>query len=268
MDSPFVGVFSIGQTLDRGIRLYKTALAKVIVFLVVPSLFGLYLMPRAMNPNPQNPLALFGPAYFISLFLGLYVWIVTTRYIYHLSLGEEMSVGDILKLAGPKDLLFILTYITATIVMILSMLALVIPFVYLLNLVSIIMIVAVVERTYFFGWLPRAFKLTRGRWWKTFVINVVTFIIFFIPLIVAMSIWGSAAAGSTVAAMESMAEGGTMTSHLNPLAYVGAAIYVVTVSLLTPLLITINIVHYNSLRSEKENVDIEKQLDGLQAQPS
>jgi hypothetical protein len=52
---------------------------------------------------------------------------------------------------------------------------------------------------------------------------------------------------------------------LGPLAWAGAIIYIAAVSLVWPLMMTVNIVHYNSLRSEKENVDIDSQLDELDA---
>jgi hypothetical protein len=55
MESSFVGIFTIGQTLDRGIRLYKLAIKKVLLFYLVPGL--LMTWPAMQFSNPANLLA-------------------------------------------------------------------------------------------------------------------------------------------------------------------------------------------------------------------
>jgi hypothetical protein len=49
----------------------------------------------------------------------------------------------------------------------------------------------------------------------------------------------------------------------SPTVYALGALYVLVSSVLTPIFMTVNIVHYHSLRSEKEGADIERQLDRM-----
>ena len=176
-----------------------------------------------------------------------------------------MALSAALKLATPMDFLYILTYIIFFIIMVLSIVPVGIPFLYLINISYIAWVIILVEKEYFFGWLPRAFKLTKGRWWKTFVINLVTVMIVFIPMYGAMTLWavgmGLSMAKSIEAPMDTSA-GSMMNS---PAAIAGAILYFAVIVFVTPILMTINIVHYNSLRAEKENVDIHKELDVLNA---
>ena len=44
MDNQFQGVFTIGQTLDRGFRLYKKTLKNLLILWIVPSLLSLLQM--------------------------------------------------------------------------------------------------------------------------------------------------------------------------------------------------------------------------------
>lgn len=268
MESQFVGTFSIGQTLDRGIRLYRIALKRVILLLFAPALFGVFYMSKVIRfqPNPANPFAMFGPSYFFSVIIGVWAWIVITRYLYRISQGEQLELGTALKLATPLDFLYILTYIIFAIIMVLSIIPLGIPFLYLLNISYIAGIIIIVEKEYLFGWLPRVFKLTKGRWWKTFVINIITFLIVFVPVYGAMALWGIGMGLSMAKSIEAPMDTSTGSMMMSsPMAVAGAILYFGVIIFVTPIFMTINIVHYNSLRSEKENVDIHKELDDLNA---
>lgn len=263
MDNAYAGVFSIGQTIDRGIRLYKQAFSHAVLLLLLPSIFGSATMFKGMVPNPSNPLGMFGPLYFISLFLGLWVSVIMIRYMYQLSMGENFTIGQVIRLAGPKDLLYILTYIIAIIMMLAFIIPLAIPFIYFVNIFYLAAIIAVVERQYFTGWIGRAFKLTRKRWWKTFVINVITFAMCFVPMIIVFAIVGAASAAGTAVSGQAAHSAAGLSK---PFLIIASILYVLSVSLLTPLFFSINIVHYNSLRAEKESADLEKALDQVATQ--
>jgi hypothetical protein len=262
MDNSYVGVFSIGQTIDRGIRLYKQAFSRAVLLLILPSVFGLSTMFKAIDPNPSNHLGMFGPAYFISLFLGLWAAVVMIRYMYQLSIGEKLTMGQILRLASPKDLLYIFTYLIAILMMLAFIIPLAIPFIYFINLFYLSAVIAVVERQYFTGWIGRAFRLTKKRWWKTFVINVITCVMCFAPIFIVFVMVGLSAAGSAMSGQSGNAAAGLSKS----VSFIVALLYVLSVSLLTPLFFSINIVHYNSLRAEKESADLEKALDSVVVQ--
>ncbi len=266
MENHFVGKFTIGQTLDRGIRLYKQTIGKVLILILFPCILGILNMKNFMVPNPENPFAAFNALYFLSIIIGCWAWIVIVRYIYETSLGKKLEFGDVVKLAVPSDLLLIVSIIIWYLVLFISMIALVIPFIYLMNISMIGMVVVVVEKKYFFSGISRTFSITKGRWWKTFVINLVTYFIVLAP----MAMGGFLLIGPMFkAAMESPQAFATtgMMPDMTITNIIGVVLYTLILTLVYPLFATINIVHYNSLRSEKENADLNNQLDSLGETP-
>lgn len=266
MEQLFVGTFTVGQTLDRGFRLYKLALKKVIILFLIPGFFGAYYMLNTVTINPANtnPLKIFTVSYCLYLLLSMWISIITIRYFYELSLGRDLSLGQILKLATPKDLLYIFTYALLFIVMIASIIALIIPFIYLFNFFYLMLIVIIIERRYFLGWLPRTLFLGKKRWWKTCAINAVSTTILIVPMAIAMMVLSTAVGISSLTNPE---QAGTFAPafHLTPLVVVGMIAYIAIITFVTPILLTINIVYYNTLRAEKENIDINQQLDQINA---
>lgn len=263
MENMFVGTFTIGQTLDRGIKLYKKILGKVVILFLVSSGLGLFNMKQMYTPaNAGNPMAVFSPLYFISMIFGFWSFIVVVRYIIKVCEGEELQFNDIIKLFSASDLLLIITAVVWWIALVVSMIALILPFFYLVNIGTIGMIVVVSEKKYFFDGIGRTFSLTKGRWWKTFVINVVAYLIIIVPTLVSMSLFMGSAVSSAMNNVEAAATG---MMPMSPMAIVGMALYMLSVALLWPLFISISVVHYNSLRSEKESVDLSSQVDALGA---
>lgn len=261
MENMFVGTFTIGQTLDRGIKLYKKIIGKVIVLFLISSALGLANMKQMFAvQDPSNPFAGFGPLYFLALLFGGWSFIIVVRYICKVSEGEDPAFGEIIKYFKLSDFLLIITSLVWAVVILISIIALVIPYFYVLNILTIGMIVVINEKKYFFGGVARTFSLTKGRWWKTLVINVVAYLIMLVPIIVSMSLF-MGSIFSTAANLESAAATGMMPT--SPMAIIGMILYMVSIALLWPLFITISVVHYNSLRSEKENVDLSSQVDAL-----
>jgi hypothetical protein len=262
MENLFVGTFTIGQTIDRGVRLYKKTIGKILFLILVPCILGLANMKNFMVHNPANPFAAFNALYFLSILIGMWAWIVVVRYLYKTSIGENLEFGAIIKLAKPADLLYIITAIIWYLAMFVSIIALIIPGIYLINIAMVGMIVVTVEQKYFFNGLKRTFSITKGRWWKTFVINLVTYFIVLAPMALGAFFLMGSVFKAAMEAPEAIATTGMMPD-LTSANIVGIILYILVIALIYPLFATINIVHYNSLRSEKENVDLDSQLDSL-----
>lgn len=263
-ESKFVGTFTIGQTIDRGILLYKQTIGKTLILLLAPCLLGITNMKSMFHVDPAHPFAVFGPLYFLAIIIGFWSWIIIIRYLYRTSLGEKLEFGAIIRLAKGADFLLIVSGIIWYLLMIVSTLLLLVPVIYVSNLCMVGMIVVIVERKYFFNGIGRTFSLTKGRWWKTFMINAVTFAIVLGPTLAgAFFLFGS-----TFRAMAENPQAFSTTGMMPDLSMatiIGFVLYMLVIVLIYPLLGTISIVHYNSLRSEKENVDLDRQLDSLGA---
>jgi hypothetical protein len=268
METQFIGIFTIGQTLDRGFRLYKAAIKKIFLLLLLPCLVGVFQMTKMMTSGPGG--AAIDPAYLLlnllNMLIWLWVWIIATRYLHEISKGENLSFGKMLRLAGPKDLLYIITYFIFFLILVISLFA-VIPFIYLINISYIAAVVCIIERKYFLDWVGHTFTLTKGRWWKTFVINLIVSVITFVPIIIVMFIWTGAMGAAAYSQIESLADPSASRpfSGMSPLFIFGAVLYMLAISLVMPIFMSVNVVHYNSLRAEKENIDIDKQLDDMDA---
>lgn len=263
MDNLYMGQFSISQTLDRGIRLYKQTIGKILLLIGLPFLLGLTNIKAFLAPDPAHPFAAFNGMYIISVITSFWAWIVAIRYVYKKSMGEDPSFGEIIRLARPADLLFILSFFIWYIVLVLGTIALIIPGIYLFNIFMVGMVITIVEKKYFFNGIGRTFKLTKGRWWKTFVINLVSFLIIGTPLFIGASLsMGSLIKQTSVSS--AMVITGNVRPEISLIAIICAIAYMVIIAIVYPLVISINVVHYNSLRSEKEHADLNRQLDTLQ----
>jgi len=266
MDTPFMGTFTIGQTLDRGFRLYRQTIGRIFIMMAASSLLGLGNVKYMLAPDPLHPFAVFNALYFLSIFGGVFVWIVSIRYVFEKSIGNNPSVGEMLKLARPSDILLIFTAIIWYIAIIIASILLLIPGIYLVNICMIGMILIVVEKNYFFDGIGRTFKLTRGRWWKTFVINLVTFLIVMTPTSIGMILFmGPYFKNFTNTVSSSSA---VVPPNITLFTIIGYAVYVLILALTYPILTAVNVVHYNSLRSEKEHKDLDSQLDALDKAPA
>ncbi len=262
MDNMFIGKFTIGQTLDRGFRLYKKTLGKSVILLFLPAILGMLNMNNMLSlSGSQNPFAMFTPLYFIALIIGVWAWIIIVRYLYQMSLGNELDFNEVVKLAVPSDFLLMISTIIWGIFMVLCFIALILPLFYVLNIYIIGSIIIVVEKKYFISGIMRTFSLTKGRWWKTFLINLVTYIITIGPMFLSAMLFMGGITRSLLNDPSTLSN--TSSVQMTPMVIIGSILYMAVITLIGPLFIAINIVHYNSLRSEKENLDIDSQLDSF-----
>ena len=274
MSSQFMGVFSIGQTIDRGIKLYKLSIGRIFLLLLIPNF--LVMTPNlisssfssvvASNPGKMVGLAGgYGVLFIASFFLYMWASIVMVRYLYSLTTDEPVtSFGQMLGLGQPKDFLFFITGIIWMATLVVATLLLIVPGLYLANLMYLLAApICIVEQRYFFSGIGRMVNLAQKRWWKTSVINLVTFLIMFVPILASYGffVWAMIQ-GRTVfdgtANTEAMTRGG-----FSVMALIALLVYSAVCALVYPLYASVGIVHYNSLRSEKESTDIAAQLDSI-----
>ncbi|MFP4165193.1 MAG: hypothetical protein ACLFQB_14855 [Chitinispirillaceae bacterium] len=260
MSSQYIGVFSVGTTLDRGLRLYKQSFKRVFPLLLVPMMIG-------MLPYLSGSSNLYSPTYspfqilifIVNIGVGLWAWSVGIRYLQKLAMGENPSVSEMLKLSGPQDLALILTYIIWGFILFVSMFFLVIPALYFSNFLMTALIVATIERQYSFEGLSRTFGLIKGRYWKTFAVNFIAILIVMVPSMIGIGIMTSLMAVSMNGA--SMADPAAAPSGMLPV--IGMAVYMLVIALVFPIYSATALVHYNSLRSEKESLDLEQSIEEI-----
>jgi hypothetical protein len=268
MASPFLGVFTVGQTIDRGIKLYKMVFGRMFILLVIPMLFMMSPMYTGMGVSVSSPLAgSLGVFYLVGAVMSVWVTVIIVRGCYNASIsGKADSFGTILGLATAKDFLLIVTGVIWFLALAAGFVLLIVPGIYLMNLLMLLGYpVAIVERKYFFNGVGRVMALGRKRWWKTVGVGCITMLIFMVPLGIAYSIFIAAVVNS-VAGGAMMADPSVVTkTGVSIGAMVGMLLYSVVVAALWPFWAAVSVVHYNSLRSEKESTDIAAQLDALSA---
>jgi hypothetical protein len=155
--------------------------------------------------------------------------------------------------------------IIAVIIVVLSMIPLFIPFLYLVNLIYIGYIVAIVEKKYFLGWYKRMTFLCKKRWWKTAGVNAIAFLIIFIPM---MIVAGASAFAGAASVISSGGQSEAPNLAASPWYLATMLLSQVISAVLMPMLMSIYIVYYNSLRAEKESADLSRQLDAVGTTPA
>ncbi len=268
MSGQFMGVFTIGQTIDRGIKLYKMIFARMFILLLIPMLLmTLPVMKGMAIAGAHSGNGAIGILYLLGAIASGWSYIIMVRYIYVLSIGETVpSFGALLKLATPKDFLFIITGIIWFFTIIIAYILLIVPGIYLTNLAMLLAYpVCIVERRYFFNGIGRIMALGKKRWWKTCAIGSITMLIVLVPFMVGYLIFiallvKSMAGSAGISDPETVTKAGFSIG-----AMIGMFIYSAIAALVMPLWPAVAIIHYNSLRSEKESSDLAGQLDALDA---
>ena len=81
MSSPFIGIFTIGQTIDRGIKLYKMLVGKMFLLLLVPMLMLMTPVMTGMRAVPSsspytNMMGSLGILYLLGLAISIWVYVI------------------------------------------------------------------------------------------------------------------------------------------------------------------------------------------------
>ena len=255
MATQFIGAFSIGTTLDRGLRLYKSVLTRVFPFMFIPLMITYipYIHDQsALHKTSFNRLeAVF---LIINIFAGIWAFNITLRYMQKVCLGESPTISEMIGFGRPKDFALIITYLIWGMIMMFSIILLILPIFFISNFIMTGLIVAVIERKFFFSGVSRTFSLIKRRWWKTFAINLISVIIVFVPIVISFTVYGLLLASASTTP-ESQA--------FSPSVFLGLVFYGLVVALSFPAITSITLVHYNSLRCEKENMDLENTIDKM-----
>jgi hypothetical protein len=289
MDPQFAGRITIGQTLDRGTRLFARALKKTILFFLIPALIMLWPMTRIAGSLPQVVRGNTGLPFDVSIllcfpmiFIEAWIVLITARYMFQLSLGKDLSLTQMVRLAGIKDVvrIIITLFIMVAISLIGLMLALVPPIWYMavyysakdspgtviaflpmaaISCISVLLLVlftwftnnciigilvAAVEDGRYFAWYKRMCILCKKHWWKTAAINSIVLLIIIIPMAAIASIPGFAGAAHD---LPSTGQAASLPSMI------GILISQIAEAVLLPLCMAICLVYYQYLRAEKEN---------------
>lgn len=133
--------------------------------------------------------------------------------------------------------------ILITLALIPAFIALILPGIWLAVAWSVALAVLLVEGVRGRRALGRSFKLVRGRWWPTFGILIVAYLLI---LVVQIALGALVAAAILGGGTDSVAAGALLSSLVNTIAYV----------VTTPLLAAVIAVMYFDLRVRKEGLDL------------
>lgn len=244
-------VLTISQTVSEGLRVYVRSIPDLALFMLVPSVVA--ALPSIFaNANPTAALA-FG---FASVVAWAYAGAVATRYCS--AVARDPSVQpDPMALLRSSDGVYALTLVLWLVVCFLSLLLLVIPFIYLSSLVVLLGYpVVFLEGRTGLGGIWRMCALARGRWWKTTGIVTVLSLVLAVPvsLVVILSVVGSADAAGGI---ERLLQNPTSPLTITPLYAASVTVQILVGTFTGPLFIAMGVVHYWSLRAEKQEVDPE-----------
>ncbi|MFP4165192.1 MAG: hypothetical protein ACLFQB_14850 [Chitinispirillaceae bacterium] len=266
MATQFVGVFSIGRTLDRGLRLFKLAWKKVIPLMLLPFVLGLgaYVgfareaLSTGFSQMQYAPLYVAG--FILNVVGSIWAWVISSRYIYKLSVGENLTTSEMLRLADFRDLLLIITSFLWVAAAMIGFVLLIVPYIYLINLMNIGFLICILERKYFVNGIVRTCELVKQRWWKTAGVNILAGIVGTIPVMAGMMILTFL---SVLLLTIFSSNAFSNEQNLPVLMIMYYIAYFALFSLSIPLISSIQIVHYHSLRCEKESFDIESRIDEI-----
>jgi len=209
-----------------------TALNAFITFQLIPSVSGIN-----SNTQPGEFWSKFWIYYLTMLVVGIIINIIIIRYVDHKAKdGQHLEFRDLLGLFTPKDFLLILTYIIWMLLLIPAMLALIIPGIYIMLIMIMGIILAVIERNYFWKGIKGAFKLVKKRWWKTFTINLLILVAILVINLVPLYVFS----GFSFVNIHTLS-----VKYIVITSIIGIFAY--------PVYYSVIIVHYHSLKNNKLN---------------
>jgi len=264
MNNNFNGVFTLGQTFDRGVQLFRLGIKKIILLITGFALISILFEFLNLNGYFIDSVILIMVVTFVRLFFIAWFYVILTRLYFKISQGEQdISFAQMIRLAEWSDLKLIITVIIFYLVLVLGLILLVIPGLYIANISGLWMIVSILEKEYYFAGLKKTIKLVKHRWWKTFVVNVISMIIIGIPFFVIYGIIASyfLGKGSIIDLLTNPAA--INEAIKSPVALIVMILLSVLGYIAYTLYYCIFICHYNSLKSEKEHSDIARELDDL-----
>ena len=262
--TPQLRPLSIGEILDAGFRLFRARFGALLLAVLVPvvplaiagtivvALTDEHYFDVSTTEVDQSGSAVAGnligivlQGIALALAVAACFKIVSAAY-----LGEEANVGESLRYGAGRIVAIIVAYIVLAILLGISFILLVIPFVFFSVKFSMTFAAIVFERKGPFAAMGRSWALTRGSFWRTLGVLVVVVLLMFV-LFIALTIVISAGLLSIESASEPA------------VAVVYTLLNVLMIALTYPLFAAILTVIYYDLRVRNEGFDLQLLARGV-----
>ena len=266
--TPQLRPLSVGEILDAGFRLFRHRFGTLVLCVLVP-IVPLYILgtlivgstdPNAFDVNaPSSSDATAAVGQLLDRLLASVAAALAVaacfKAISAAYLGERAGVGDSLRYSLGRLLPLIVAYFALVLILLLSFVALIIPFFYMAVRLSMTFPALVCEKAGPFAAIRRSWQLTRGNWWRVFGTLLVV-----VLLMLVLSIALGLVLGGVLLSSESLGE----------LAFAALATLVdVLIAAVTfPLWAAILTVMYYDLRVRNEGFDLQLLAQGVGADAS
>jgi hypothetical protein len=266
--TPQLRPLSVGETLDAAFRLFRHRFGSLIACVLVPSvpvfILGTIIVGATDTtafdvnaPVNNDGEAVAGRAIdqmlaSIAVALGVAACFKVISAAY---LGERAGVGDSLRYSLGRFLPLVGAYIVMVLILIGGLIALILPFFFLLIKLSMTWPALVCERTGPLKSIGRSWRLTRNNWWRVFGILLVTLLILVVIGIALGLVLGAVLLGS-----ESLGE--------VAFAVLATLVDLVIAAITYPLWAAVLTVVYYDLRVRNEGFDLELLAQGVGADAS
>ena len=261
--TPQLRPLSVGEMLDAGFRLFRHRFGTLVLCVLVP-IVPLYILgtivvgstdPNAFNvdtPNSSDGTAAVGQLIdrmlaSIAAALGIAACFKAISAAY---LGERAGVGDSLRYAVGRLVPLIVAYFALLTILLLSFVALVIPFFYMAVRLSMTFPALVCEKTGPFKSISRSWQLTRGNWWRIFGTLLVIVLLLFVLSIALGLVLGAVLLGADSIGEVAFAVLATLIDVL-----IAAIVFPIWAAVLT--------VMYYDLRVRNEGFDLQLLAQGV-----
>lgn len=264
---------SIGENLSVSANFirenFMSIMKATLVVVILPLLFGAILIGFSMsnmysdlannmqNPGAYNPLSTFAglmPGYLIIGISSCIFYIMCVSYIKHyVNRVEDITRSMLLDDVKKNIIKVIFGGILLAFLMTLGFMLCFFPGIYLSVVFAHIFAIAIIEAKDFGTSFSRAFKIIKGKWWESFLLFFITYIIslglafiIVIPMyaILGISMFSASKTGDPSQIMESMS---SIMSWIMPL-------YILMSIVITLLFTTVSSVNYYSMVEEKEGL--------------
>lgn len=276
MEAPRLRPLDIGELLDVAFKIYGRhfgLLVKTVALVVIPVQLvgGLILLGTIDDPstiqgdfqleqrkvNEDDATGALAALFVTTVIGGIAVLVATAACVKAVAdayLQERPEAGSSLRFAGGRTLALLWVSILQFIVLIPAFLALIVPGIWLAISFAVAFPVLMIESERGGAALRRSFRLVRGRWWPTFGVILIAYLL---AAVVQFAIGAIVGVLNFTALEDSLFGTVAATTTGNILAYV----------LATPFQAAIVVLVYFDLRVRKEGLDIEllAQRIGVQA---
>lgn len=266
--TPQLRPLSIGEILDAGFRLFRHRFGTLVLCVLVP-IVPLYVLgtfivgstdPNAFDINA--PASSGGTAAVGQLLDRLLASVAAAlavaacfKAISAAYLGERATVGDSLRYALGRLLPLFVAYIALVFVLLLSFVALIIPFFFMAVRLSMVLPAVICDKAGPFAAFRRSWQLTSGHWWRLFGTLVVVALLMIVLTLALGLVLGGVLLGSESLGEVAFAALATLVDVL-----IAAVTFPIWAAVLTVI--------YYDLRVRNEGFDLQLLAEGVGADAS